>query len=59
LFAYETLCEALGIDAVRLRRTLEQYRRATLNPHRQAPPQLRLPHLNPRMRRPLRVAETA
>jgi hypothetical protein len=27
LFAYDTLCEALGIDASRLRKTLEQQRR--------------------------------
>jgi hypothetical protein len=31
LFAYETLCESLGIDAVKLRRMLERQRREILN----------------------------
>jgi hypothetical protein len=53
LFAYETLCEALGIDAARLRKMLDQHRRAILCEQRSGKPQqhLKVPYLRPRMRR--------
>jgi hypothetical protein len=39
LFAFETLCEALGIDAGRLRGMLEQQRREITDGRRPASPQ--------------------
>ena len=60
LFAYETLCEALGVDGERLRGSLEQHRRENLRGRMPAPQHLlRMPRLRPRLRRPLTAAASA
>jgi hypothetical protein len=51
LFAYETLCEALGVDAGRLRRMLEQRQREIRNGAMPAHQRLWVTRSRPRMRR--------
>jgi hypothetical protein len=51
LFAYETLCEALGVDAGRLRRMLEQRQREIRNGGMPAHQRLWVTRSRPRMRR--------